>query len=93
MSKQKKIPAFKSEKEERLFWQKSDSTEYVDWSKAKLVQLPNLKPSTKTISLRLSEGLLNEIKVLANRYDIPYQSLMKIMLTEKLKEIAKYGEL
>jgi predicted DNA binding CopG/RHH family protein len=82
-----KLPVFKTETEEQEFWQKHDSTDYVDWSKAKLVEFPNLKPSTKIISLRLPEGLLNDLKAIANQYDIPYQSLMKILLIEKMREI------
>ena len=87
--KKRKPPIFKSEKAEREFWQENDSTEYVDWSKASHADFPNLKPSTKTISLRLPEPLLNEIKVVANKNDVPYQSLMKIMLAEKLQEMHK----
>jgi predicted DNA binding CopG/RHH family protein len=85
--KPKKIPKFKSEASERSFWSKKDSTEYLDWTKAsKNVDFPNLKPSTKTISLRLSESLLNEIKRIANKQDIPYQSLMKIYLADQIKK-------
>lgn len=86
MNKKKSIPVFKSESEERQFWQAHDSSDYIDWSKAKRAYFPNLKPSTKTISLRLPENLLNEIKIIANKKDIPYQSLMKIFLLEKVKE-------
>ena len=84
MSKLKKIPEFKSEAEERAFWQTHDSTEYVDWSKAKLARFPNLKPSTKTISLRLPESLLDRIKIEANKRDMPYQSLIKAWLAEEV---------
>ena len=86
MKKMKKLPKFKTPSEEKEFWQHHDSTEYVDWSKAKRAVFPNLKPSTKTISLRLSESLLNAIKTLANKEDIPYQSLMKILLAHGIKE-------
>ena len=87
MSKnKKKIPYFSSENEEKLFWEKEDSTEYIDWSKAKNTIFPNLKPSTKTISLRLSESLFETIKMLAHKRDIPYQSLMKTFLVDKVKE-------
>ena len=87
MKKLKKIPNFKNEKEERDFWQKNDSVNYVDWSKAKKnVEFPNLKPSTKTISLRLSESMLNNLKVIANENDVPYQSFIKVILSERLKE-------
>lgn len=82
----KKIPVFKSEDEERRFWDTADTSEYFDWSKAQPVIFPNLKLSTETISLRLPAGLLAEIKQLANKRDVPYQSLMKIMLAQKLEE-------
>ena len=79
----KSIPKFRSEAEERKFWETHDSTSYVDWSQAKLVRLPNLKPSTRSISLRLPVDLLERIKVEANRRDVPYQSLIKVWLREK----------
>ncbi len=82
----KKIPRFKNEDEEREFWSVHDSTDYIDWNKAKKAVFPNLKPSTKTISLRLSESLLDELKFLANKKDVPYQSLMKVFLSEKVQE-------
>ncbi len=78
------VPRFRSEAEEREFWQEHDSAEYVDWSSAKAVRLPNLKPSTATISLRLPEGILEELKILANQRDVPYQSLLKVFLAERL---------
>lgn len=78
------VPRFASEAEERAFWQETDTTDYVDWSQAKRVRLPDLKPSTATISLRLPEGMLEELKVLANQRDVPYQSLLKIFLAERL---------
>lgn len=81
----KKIPKFKNEDEERDFWATHDSTDYIDWSKAKRVILPNLKPSVRTISLRLPESMLQEIKVLANKRDVPYQSLLKIFLAERIQ--------
>ncbi|MEX2166968.1 MAG: BrnA antitoxin family protein [Methyloceanibacter sp.] len=85
MSKKlKPIPRFSSEAEERKFWETHDSTDYVDWSKAKRVQFPNLKLSTQSISLRLPQGLLDRIKVAANRRDVPYQSLIKVWLAEKV---------
>ena len=81
MKKQlKKIPYFKSEKEERKFWQTHDSTEYVDYSKAKHVSFPNLKLSTKPITLRLPESLIERVKIKAHKMDIPYQSLIKQVL-------------
>jgi predicted DNA binding CopG/RHH family protein len=84
--KKKQIPKFRSEDQEREFWAKEDSTQYVDWSRAKRVILPNLKPSLKTISLRLPELMLSEIKLLANKRDVPYQSLIKIFLAERLEQ-------
>jgi predicted DNA binding CopG/RHH family protein len=85
----KSIPQFASEAEEREFWESSDndSTDYLDWSKAKSVALPNLKPTTQAISLRLPAGLLESIKIEANKRDVPYQSLIKVWLDEKLKEL------
>ena len=80
----KKIPDFKTEQEEREFWDAHDSTEYLDMSKAQLVVFPNLKPTTKAISLRLPEDLLAKIKAKANKMDVPYQSLMKTWLAEKV---------
>jgi len=80
----KKIPNFKSEDEERKFWSKSNSTDYIDWSKAQKMVLPNLKPSTKKISLNLPEIMIDELKVLANKRNISYQSLLKIYLSEKI---------
>jgi predicted DNA binding CopG/RHH family protein len=80
----KKIPKFKNEAEERLFWQKHDSSEYLDWSEAEDAILPKLKPSTRSISLRLPESMIEELKVLANKCDIPYQSLLKIFISEKI---------
>ncbi len=89
----KEIPIFKSEDEEREFWTTHDSTEYVDWDKAETVVLPKLKPSTKTISLRLPELMLNELRVIANKRDVPYQSLIKIFLKERIdQELKQYPE-
>jgi len=84
MSKRKPIPAFKSETEERKFWETHDSTDYVDWSKASRARFPNLKPSTTAISLRLPVSLLEQIKIAANKRDVPYQSLIKMWLAEKV---------
>ncbi len=81
----KNLPRFKTEEEEREFWDSHDSIDYVDWSKAQAVTLARLKPSTATISLRLPESLLNELKVLANQRDVPYQSLLKIYLAERVE--------
>ena len=86
----KKIPHFKNEDEEREFWATHDSTDYIDWSKAKRVIFPNLKPSVKSISLRLPQSMLEELKVLANKRDVPYQSLMKIFLSERIKKEFKF---
>jgi predicted DNA binding CopG/RHH family protein len=83
--KLKSVPAFESEAEERKFWETRDSTDYVDWSRAKRVRFANLKPSTTAISLRLPLGLLEQIKVAANRRDVPYQSLIKMWLAEKVE--------
>ena len=81
----KPLPKFASEAQERAFWEKNDSTEYLDWSKAQRASLPNLKPTTKTISLRLPQHLLDAIKAAANARDVPYQSLMKVWLQEKIR--------
>ena len=80
----KKIPEFKNEAEERLFWQEHDSSEYLDWSDADEVLLPKLKPSTRSISIRLPESMIEELKILANKQDVPYQSLLKIFLSERI---------
>jgi len=82
----KAIPKFASEAAERAFWEKHDSTEHLDWTKAQRVVLPNLKPTTKTISLRLPQHLLDSIKAAANARDVPYQSLIKVWLQEKLHQ-------
>ena len=86
MSKFKKVPEFKSAAEEREFWESHDSTDYVDWSQARPASFPNLKTSTKTISLRLPEALLDRIKIEANKRDMPYQSLIKAWLAEDVEE-------
>ena len=80
----KKVPVFTSEADERIYWEAHDSTTHVDWTKAQRVTLPNLKPTTKTISLRLPQHLLDGIKAAANARDVPYQSLIKVWLQEKL---------
>ncbi len=80
----KQVPEFKSEAEERAFWEENDSSEYFDWSNAEQVVFPHLKPTTKAISLRLPESMLAQIKVEANKRDVPYQSLMKMWLSEHL---------
>ncbi len=85
----KKIPKFRSEAEERDFWAKADSSDYLKWSQGKRVRFPNLKPSLRTISLRLPELMIEELKVLANKRDVPYQSLIKIFLAERLEKELK----
>ena len=82
----KRIPKFKNEDEESEFWATHDSTDYIDWNKGKKVILSKLKPSIKTISLRLPESMLEELKLLANKRDVPYQSLLKIFLAERIEE-------
>jgi predicted DNA binding CopG/RHH family protein len=80
----KTIPQFQNEDEERTFWATQDSTEYVDWSKGARVSFPNLKPTLKTISLRLPVSLIADLKTLANQRDVPYQSLLKVYLAERV---------
>jgi len=80
------VPQFRSEAEEREFWETHDTTDYFDWSKAKLAVFPNLKPSTETISLRLPLSLLADLKMIANKRDVPYQSLLKVFLAERVAQ-------
>ena len=80
----KAVPRFANEAEERAFWETHDSSDYLDWTQAQRAVLPNLKPTTKTISLRLPQRLLDSIKAAANARDVPYQSLIKVWLQEKL---------
>ena len=80
----KRLPKFRSEHEEREFWATADTSDYFDWSTATRTAFPNLKPSTATISLRLPQGMLDELKVLANQRDVPYQSLLKVFLAERI---------
>jgi len=82
----KKIPKFKNENEERDFWESADSTEYIDWKKAEKALLPYLKPSLRKVSLRLPELMISELKQLANKRDVPYQSLMKVFLAERIQK-------
>lgn len=89
-SMKKPIPEFKNEDEEREFWATHDSSEYVDWSKARRAAFPNLKPSTRAISLRLPEAMLDELRQFANQRDVPYQSLIKIFLRERID--MEYGK-
>ena len=85
--KKKVIPKFKSEARERAFWASHDASEYLDWTNAQRALLPKLKPSTRTISLRLPEPLIARLKVLANQRDVPYQSLLKVLLAERLSQV------
>ena len=85
MPKTNKIPVFKNEDDERKFWAEHDVTDFIDWSNNKPGLFPNLKPSLKTISIRLSESMINDLKILANKNDVPYQSLLKIFLSERIK--------
>src|SRR5205807_8434283 len=82
----KKIPEFRNEEEEFEFWSKADSTEYLDWSTAKRARFPNLKPTLRTISVRLPVAMVEDLKILANQRDVPYQSLLKIFLAERVEE-------
>jgi predicted DNA binding CopG/RHH family protein len=92
MKQLKKLPKFKDEKEEIEFWATHDSTEYINYSKAKKAIFPNLKPTIRTISIRLPESMIEHLKVLANKRDIPYQSLMKMFLIERIeKEFKRAG--
>ena len=87
--KRKQVPAFATADEERSFWATHDSMDYVDWRRARRPSFPELKPSLRTISLRLPESMIGQLKVLANKRDVPYQSLLKQFLAERLrKEIA-----
>ena len=81
----KKIPEFRSEKDERKFWAEHDSTDFIDWQTAQTRRFPNLKPSLRTISLRLPVSMIEDLKVLANKRDVPYQSLLKVFLAERLE--------
>jgi predicted DNA binding CopG/RHH family protein len=85
MKELKKIPKFRTETEERDFWRTHDSSDYLSWEDATEITLSKLKPSTKTISLRLPESMIEELKILANKQDIPYQSLLKVFLAERLE--------
>ena len=89
MKHSKKIPKFDSESRERKFWSHRDSSVYVDYRKAIRASFPNLKPTSRTISIRIPESLLDNIKVIANRADVPYQSMMKVLLNEKVSEVLR----
>ena len=85
-AKRPPIPKFSSEDQERVFWGAKDSARYIDWSRAENVSLPNLRPSTRTISIRLPEPMIDRLKVLANKRDVPYQSLLKLFVAERIEE-------
>jgi predicted DNA binding CopG/RHH family protein len=85
-TKKRAIPEFRTEDEEREFWAGHDSTEYIDWTTARQRKLPNLKPTLRTISLRLPVSMIEDLKMLANRRDVPYQSLLKVFLAERLEK-------
>ena len=87
----KRIPKFRTEDQERAFWATHDATEYVDWKKAKRVALPSLRPTLKTISIRLPLSMIEELKVLAHQRDVPYQSLLKIFLAERIGHELRSG--
>jgi predicted DNA binding CopG/RHH family protein len=82
----KEIPTFKNEDKEREFWSKADSAEYIDWDSAKLATLPNLKPTTRSISLRIPESMLEQLRLIANKRDVPYQSLIKVFLKDRIND-------
>ncbi len=81
----KQIPEFRSEEDERNFWAEEDSTKFIDWQAAQRIRFPNLKPSLRTISIRLPVSMIEDLKVLANKRDVPYQSLLKVFLAERLE--------
>ena len=85
-TKKKPVPDFRSEDEEREFWAAHDSTEYLDWASAEHRKFSNLKPTLRTISLRLPVYMIEDLKILANKQDVPYQSLLKVFLAERLKK-------
>jgi len=80
----KNIPKLADEDQEREFWEHEDSTEYINWDDAEVISFPKLKPSTRTISLRLPEAMLNQIRQIANKQDVPYQSFIKMILKERI---------
>jgi len=84
--KKKKVPVFENEDQEREFWTSHDAADYIDWRQARPVQLVNLRPTTRTISIRLPEIMLERLKILANKRDVPYQSLLKMFVAEKIEE-------
>ena len=90
-TKNKPVPEFRSEDEEREFWGSQDSTEFIDWGSARRQKFPKLKPSLRTISLRLPVSMIEDLKVLANKRDVPYQSLLKVFLAERLKKERRHA--
>ena len=82
----KQVPRFRSVEEERRFWAEHDSTEFIDWQAAERRRFPHLKPSLRTISLRLPVAMIEDLKMLANKRDVPYQSLLKVFLAERLEK-------
>lgn len=82
----RRIPESENEDQERDFWASHDSVDFVDWRQAKRVKLPNLRPTTRTISIRLPESMIERLKILANKRDIPYQSLLKMFVADKIEE-------
>ena len=91
MKKVEKIPVFKSEDEERTFWKNNDASDFVNWDDSERIVFRNLKPTTKTISLRLPEYILDELKLLAHKQDVPYQSLIKIFLKDRIDQELRQG--
>ena len=85
-TKKKPVPEFRSENEEREFWANHDSTQFIDWESARRHKFPNLKPTLRTISLRLPVSMIEDLKILANKRDVPYQSLLKVFLAERLEK-------
>lgn len=85
MKNMKRLPKFENEEQEREFWAHHESADYVDWKRGKRVVLPNLRPSSQTISLRLPKPMVEQLKLLANKRDVPYQSLLKMFVAERLK--------
>lgn len=92
MTALKKVPKFKTEDDERDFWATHDATDYLDFSQAEEAVFPNLKPSTRAISLRLPVALIDRLKMLANKQDVPYQSLLKVLLAEKVDEVLHHAK-
>ena len=92
MTALKKVPKFKTEDDELAFWSTHDATDYLDFSQAEETIFPNLKPSTRAISLRLPVSLIDRLKMLANKQDVPYQSLLKVLLAEKVDEVMHHAK-